>query len=379
MNARESDTLIIGGGIIGLSIAWRLARTGHRVTVLERDTAGAHASHMAAGMLAATAEVGYEEFDLYALCTHSVRRWPSFASELEEDSGLPVDFRSEGTMVVARDPDAATALRRAFDFQEEHGFDVKWLTRAEALDREPFLSPRISAAVYAADDHSVDNRAVIRALVAAIRKFGGYVEEHTEVTEIMMDAAGGDHRVRTAPGDTEWHAAQIVLSAGAWSHGIGGLPDTVRPPVRPVKGQILTLRMEAPFKLEHVVRGARAYLVPRSDGRLTVGATSEEMGFNTELTAGGLWSILDGAWELVPGIQDLPVIETNVGLRPGSRDHQPIVGWSSVPGLFMATGHYRHGVILSSATADVAASALMHGDLPAIMQPFSPSRYEERA
>ncbi len=379
MSARNADTLIVGGGIIGLSIAWRLARTGHRVTVLERDTAGAHASRMAAGMLAATAEVGYEEFDLYALCTHSVIRWASFASELEEDSGIPVDFRSEGTMVVARDPDAARALRRAFEFQQEHGFEVQWLTRAEALEREPFLSPRIAAAVYAADDHSVDNRAVIHALVAAIRKLGGRVEEQTAVTEITMDASGSNHHVRTAPGNTEWTAPQIVLAAGAWSHGVPGLPDEVRPPVRPVKGQILTLRMEAPFKLEHVVRGARAYLVPRSDGRLVIGATSEEMGFNTELTAGGMWSILDGARELVPGVHDLPVMETNVGLRPGSRDHQPIVGWSAVPGLFVATGHYRHGVILSSATADAAADALLGRDMPTIMHPFSPTRFQTQA
>lgn len=342
------------------------------MTVLERDTAGSHASRVAAGMLAASAEVGFEEFDLYALCADSVRRWPQFAAELEADSGMKVDYRSNGTMIVARDRDAAESLRRAYEFQREHGFSVQWLTRDEALDREPFLSPRIPAAVHAPEDHAVDNRAVIRALVTAIRKNGGTVREQAEVTTISGSESGVE--VTLADG-IMMQGEQLVLAAGPWSRDIPGLPEDARPPVRPVKGQIIELRMQAPFNLQHVVRGSRAYLVPRSDGRLIVGATSEEMGFNTELTAGGIWSVLDGAWEMVPGIHDLPVISMDVGLRPGSRDHQPIVGWSSVPGVFVATGHYRHGVLLSATTAQASAEALSGGVLPEVLAPFSPTRF----
>jgi len=337
--------------------------------VLERDAAGSHASRVAAGMLAASAEVGFEEFDLYALCADALRRWPRFAAELEEDSGMKVDYRSNGTMVVARDRDGAESLRRAYEFQREHGFSVRWLSRDEALDLEPFLSPRIPAVIHAPEDHAVDNRAVIRALVEAIGRLGGTVRERAEVVRLHGTA------VELADG-TVLEGERVVLAAGPWSRDIPGLPESDRPPVRPVKGQILELRMQAPFKLTHVVRGARAYLVPRSDGRLIVGATSEEMGYNTELTAGGIWSVLDGAWELVPGIHDLPVIGMDVGLRPGSRDNQPLVGWSSVPGLYIATGHYRHGVLLSATTAEASADALMGAELPDVLHPFSPGRFK---
>lgn len=380
VHMEKTQTIVIGGGIIGLSIAWELSRRGQTVTVLERDRIGLHASRAAAGMLAAVAELGFEEFDLYALCAQSVRQWPSYARDLESDSGLAVDYRSVGTIVAARDRDAAAGMRRAFEFQREHDFDVTWLTRDEALDREPFLSPNIAAAMFAQEDHSVDNRAVVRALAAAIRARGGTIRENAPVREVRFGSGQPEVWIGNGTDETDetmvtFSAEQIVLAAGPWSRDIPGLPEAARPPVRPVKGQILELRMQPPFALEHVVRGKRAYLVPRSDGRLIVGATSEEMGFDLDITAGGLWSILDGAWELVPGIMDLPVLSTDVGLRPASRDHQPLIGWSGTPGLFVATGHYRHGIMLSAATAHAAADALTGGSLPELFRPFDPTRF----
>ncbi len=384
---QKTQTIIIGGGIIGLSIAWELSRRGQSVVVLERDHVGLHASRAAAGMLAAVAELGFEEFDLYAFCAESVRRWPVFARELEQDSGLKVDYRAHGTIVAARDRDAALGMRRAYEFQREHDFDVAWLTRDEALDIEPFLSPNIAAAMFAKEDHAVDNRAVLRALAAAIRARGGTVRENAPVREVRFGSGPpevwfGTRSVDAAEDAEETlesiSAEQIVLAAGPWSRDIPGLPDAARPPVRPVKGQILELRMHPSFALKHVVRGKRAYLVPRSDGRLIVGATNEEMGFDLDVTAGGLWSVLDGAWELVPGIMDLPVLGIDVGLRPASRDHQPMVGWSTTAGLFVATGHYRHGIMLSAATAHAAADALTGGALPALLAPFAPTRFTHR-
>lgn len=367
------NILIIGGGIVGLSIARELLGRGADVTVCERGEVGREASFVAGGMLAASAEVGFEEFDLYRLCAESLSRWPAYASDLEEETGLDVDYRNEGSLIVAEDRDAAEALRRAYDFQREHGFNVEWHSRAEALDIEPFLSPRIAAAVFAPEDHAVDNRMVIRALARSIEERGGTIRENTSVSAVERAPGGGMGAVLEDGSRVD--ADTVVIAAGPWSRSIDGLPDAARPPVRPVKGQLLELRMQPPFRLGHVVRSRGTYLVPRSDDRLIVGATSEEMGFDTEITAGGLYSVLENAWEIVPGIHDLPVIDTLAGLRPGSRDHQPIVGWSGLDGVFVATGHYRHGILLSVVTAQESASMILTGETPEILEPFSPMRF----
>lgn len=369
----RSNILIIGGGIVGLSIARDLLGRGADVTVFERGQVGREASYVAGGMLAASAEVGFEEFDLYRLCAESLSRWPEFAFDLEAETGIDLDYRDEGSLIVAEDRDASEALRRAYDFQREHGFNVEWQSSTEALEREPFLSPRIAAAVFAPEDHAVDNRMVLRALARSIEQRGGTIRENTPVSAIERTPGGMNV---TLEDGTRASGDIVVLAAGPWSRSIAGLPEEVRPPVRPVKGQLLELRMKPPFRLGHVVRRRGAYLVPRSDGRLIVGATSEEMGFDTEITAGGLYSVLDMAWEIVPGIYDLPVIDTLAGLRPGSRDHQPLIGWSGVDGLFMATGHYRHGILLSVVTAMESGSMIMGGRTPEILEPFSPKRFQ---
>ena len=369
---KESTTVVIGGGIIGLSIAWRLAKEGQSVTVIERGEVGQEASRVAAGMLAASAEVGYEEFELYALCRESLRQWPNFARELESDSGINVDYRSHGTLIVADDRDAAVALKRGFDFQKENNYPVEWLTREETLELEPFLSPRIVASVLASEDHAIDNRMVIKGLQEAIKRHGGTILEKTTVESI--DLTGAEVAVQMQ-GRNVLVADRIVLAAGAWSRQIAGIPSDLVPPVRPVKGQILELKMEAPFELNHVIRGRKAYLVPRTDGRLIVGATSEEMGFDKRMTAGGVFSILEGAWEMVPGIHDLELLSIEVGLRPGSRDHQPIVGYCRDRRVYIATGHYRHGVILSAITAIESAKSILSGNDSPILSYFSPKRF----
>jgi len=373
-NMSRTNIAIIGGGIVGLSIARELLGRGADVTVFERGKVGREASYVAGGMLAASAEMGFEEFDLYRLCAESLSRWSAYASGLSQETGVDVDYRSEGSLIVAEDRDAAEALRRAYEFQRGHGFKVEWHSAAEALDIEPFLSPRIAAAVYAPEDHAVDNRKVIHALAQSVETRGGTIREDASVAAVDRQPGGG-MKIRLED-DSRVSADTVVLAAGPWSRSIDVIPDSARPPVRPVKGQLLELRMKPPFQLRHVVRSSGAYLVPRTDGRLIVGATSEEMGFDTEITAGGLYSILDKAWEVVPGIYDLPVLDTLSGLRPGSRDHQPIVGWSGVDGLFIATGHYRHGILLSVVTAEESASMIMGGETPDILEPFSPLRFD---
>lgn len=371
MNA--SHTAVVGGGIIGMAIAWRLARRGERVTVYEKGRVGGEASRLAAGMLAASAEVGYEEFELYELCRRSLALWPEFASQLEAESGVDIDYRSDGTLIVARDADAARALKRAHTFQKEQGFDVRWLSRDEALEIEPFLSPRIAAAVFAPEDHAVDNRQVLEALRLAFLGAAGELRE--DCGAVFVDQNPDGLRVRLETGE-DVPVERVVLAAGAWTMNVSGNNLIPLPPVRPVKGQILELLMEAPFDLQHVVRGARAYLVPRTDGRLIVGATSEEMGFDKRVTAGGVLNILDGAWELVPGIHDLPLLGVEAGLRPASKDHQPVIGWTSTPGVYVATGHYRHGILLSVVTAMDSEDAILNGRDAGAFKAFSPLRFE---
>ncbi|MEL6772117.1 MAG: glycine oxidase ThiO [Bacteroidota bacterium] len=375
------DVLVVGGGVVGLGVAWRLGQRGARVAVLEKGEVGRGASWAAAGMLAPVAELGFEELDLYALSRESLRRWPTFARDLEAETGQSVDYCTDGTLVVAPDRDDAAALRRSFRFQQEHGAEVRWLSRDAALDLEPFLSPRIAAAVHAPGDHQVDNRGLVEALRVAVDQHEGIVlHVGVGVRAIYPDAA--QPRVVLDDG-SERSARQVVLAAGAWSRSVDGLaPAEV--PIRPVKGQMLSLRMDAPvagppFGLRHVVRAPHAYLVPKSDGRLVIGATSEEQSFDTRVTAGGLYRLLEGAWEACPGIEDLDVIETWAGLRPASRDHAPLLG-DLAPGVVAATGHYRHGILLTPVTADEIAALIIarlagSAAMPDVLAPFAPGRF----
>lgn len=373
---KHKTIVIAGGGIIGLSIGWEMVRQGHTVTIVERGEVGREASWLAAGMLAADAEVGFEELELYRVSRESLRRWPSFAKRLEKESGMEVGYQADGTIVVADDRDSAEALRRMFEFQREEGIHVRWLTGAEALDLEPFLAPGLSAAVFAKADHQVDNRKVIRALEIAFLQAGGKLIEKTSVTAIVPD----DRRpsVDTDTGEPV-SADVVVLAAGAWSRQIDGIEPDLLPPVRPIKGQIIELAVEPPFDLHYVIRGPKAYLAPKRDGRIIVGATAEEKGFDTRVTAGGIYSILEGAWRIVPGIYDLPVLETRAGLRPGTRDNDPIVGWSELPGVYYATGHYRHGILHAVITAEEVALEIGTGTESSWLAHFRPNRFLTKA
>lgn len=366
----KAPVLIIGGGTIGLSIGWQLAQAGRDVHLFERDVAGRGASWAAAGMLAPDAEIQFEDRALYSLSRESLRRWPDFVLDLEKESGQPVDYRAEGTLIVADDRDGAEALRRHYNFQRAQGLSVDWLTGSEALEIEPFLAPRLSAAVFAPSDHQVDNRRLVEALRMAFASRGGRLHEQARVEAIVPDEK---QPAVVLEAGARVEGSVVIVAAGAWSRQVGGL-ETL-PPVRPVKGQMIALQMHRPFGLRHVVRGPQAYLAPKSDGRLLIGATNEEMGFDTKVTAGGIYQLLEGAWDIVPGIYDLPVTETWAGLRPGSRDHAPLLGHADSPGVIFATGHYRHGILLTPITAQEIARLVLHGETSAWLAPFSPLRF----
>jgi glycine oxidase len=381
------DVVVVGGGVIGMAIAWRARQAGMSVTVLERDLAGQGTSHVAAGMLAPVAEVEFGEAGrrLLELGLRSAGMWPAFAAELEACGGTPVGLMRTGALLAARDEDDARELERQLDFRRSLGLSVRRLRPSEARDLEPALAPTVRLALEAPDDHSVDPRLVLTALRRACDATGVRVRERASVARVELeraseDGGGGDGAggrvtgVTLADGELV-SAEQVVLAAGPWSEWIEGLPPGAGVPVRPVKGQTLRLRDPAgPGLLRRVLRFRGGYLVPREDGRYVLGATVEEQGFGLAPTAGGVYELLRDARELVPGISELEIEELSVGLRPGTPDNAPVIGRGAVRGLVWATGHYRNGILLAPLTAELVAGVLADREDP-LLSACAPDRF----
>jgi glycine oxidase len=363
---------VVGGGVIGLGIAWRAAAAGLAVTVVD-EAPGRGASWAAAGMLAPVTEVHYGERPLLGLNLAAAARWPSFAAEVEEASGQEVGYRPGGTLAVARDADDAAVLEDLYRFQLRCGLEVERLRSRECRQLEPGLAPGIRGGVLAAGDHQVDNRALVEALMVACSRAGVRM-----VTGRVAELASDGDRVAgvVLTGGERLPAGAVVLAAGCWSGGLGGLAAEALPPVRPVKGQLLYLRGPADQPLcQRNVRGLEVYVVPRGDGRVVVGATVEEQGFDTRVTAGAVGDLLRAALELLPDVAELELAETVVGLRPGSPDNAPMLGPAGPEGLVVATGHYRNGILLTPVTADAVAELLATGRVPGLIAPFTPDRF----
>ena len=370
---REPRVAIIGAGVMGLGIAWRLAPRA-AVSVFDRGKAGAGASHAAAGMLAACCEAEPGEEPLVALGRESQARWPAFAEELKRASGVDVELRQEGTLVLALTADDQAEIAHRLEFQRRLDLPLEWLSAAATRAREPHLAGKIAGALFSPQDHQVDNRKLVAALGVAAEAAGAAVHEHRPVREILVQ--GGEAKGVVLEDGTTAAADIVVLAAGAWSRGIGGLPPDRRPPVRPVKGQMLALKMEsaAPL-LNHVLWAPGAYLVPRRDGRLVIGGTVEERGFDATITAGGMLTLLEAAWRAIPAIEELPIDEIWVGHRPGSRDDAPILGRGPLEGLFYATGHHRNGILLTPVTADAMARLILDDAVEPAIKPFGLERF----
>lgn len=376
-----SDVLVIGGGIIGLVTAWRAAQRGLRTAVVDPDPGGG-AARVAAGMLAAVTELHYGEQMLLGLNVASAARYPAFAAELESASGQDIGFRACGTLAVALDSDDRAHLRELHALQHRSGLQSEWLTGRECRRLEPMLAPGVRGGLRVDGDHQVDPRRLAAALLTACERAGVvFHHDRAERLVVVRDRATG----AVLAAGTELSADQIVLAAGSLSGRLAGLPAEVVPPVRPVKGQVLRLTVPAAYApfltrtVRAVVRGSHVYLVPRENGELVVGATSEEMGWDTTVTAGGVYELLRDAHELVPGITELPLTETRAGLRPASPDNAPLLGPTALPGLHLATGHHRNGVLLTPVTGDAMAELLTTGELPAVARPFAPGRFAPAA
>jgi glycine oxidase len=326
------DVAVIGGGVIGLSVAWRARSRGLSVLVLDRGEPGGGTSRVAAGMLAPASEADAQERALLALGLESARLWGPFAAELHDVSGLDVGLRTQGTLAVARDGDEKRWLERELDLRERLALRATRLLPSAARALEPALAPSIRLGVEFPDDYSADPRALVAALVAACERAGVVLAPHTEVTSL-----------------DDVDAAQVVLAAGPWSAALAPLP------VRPVKGQTIRLRGEP--LLERTVRFETGYLVPRVDGRIVLGATMEERGFDTAVTALAVHDLLRDAAELVPGILELEIEELIAGLRPGTPDNAPLIGRLD-DRVVVATGHHRNGILLAPVTARLVAEEL---------------------
>ncbi|PZG92826.1 glycine oxidase ThiO [Streptomyces sp. NTH33] len=378
---RMPDVLIVGGGIIGLVTAWRAAQRGFATAVVDPEPGGG-AAQVAAGMLAAVTELHHGEQTLLGLNLASARRYPDFAAELTELTGHDLGYRRCGTLAVALDADDRAHLRELHALQRRSGLESEWLSGRDCRRLEPMLAPGVRGGLRADGDHQIDPRRLAHALVAACERVGVvFHRARAERLTVARDRAAG-----CVLGDgTALGADQVVLAAGSRSGRLAGVPDDVLPPVRPVKGQVLRLTVPkryAPFlsrTVRAVVRGSHVYLVPRLSGELVVGATSEELGWDTTVTAGGVYRLLRDAHELVPGITELPLTETRAGLRPGSPDNAPLLGPTGLDGLLLATGHYRNGVLLTPVTGDAMAHALTTGELPDEVRPFTPRRFRAAA
>ena len=356
--AARSDIAIIGGGIVGLSIGWRLARRGLSVTIFERDVYACGATHAATGMLAAATEVEPGEDDLLPLTLESQRLWPDFARLLEEESGETIDYRSEGTLVVALSRDEVDRLRFRHELQTRLGLNTVWLSGSAAREREPGLRPTVAGAIFTEGDHQVDPRRVARALAKAFRKAGGILREHLPV-EALERSGGRVTGVITAEG--VHHADTVIVCSGAWS-GQMELAPGLKLPVRPLKGQSLALRMDPRMPaLTHIVWTEQIHLAPKGDGRLIVGASVEEKGFDTQNTAGALLALLDAAHRVLPSMEELAIDEFWTGFRPTSTDDAPIFGEVGVDGLLVATGHHRNGILLAPVTARALENLVTEG------------------
>jgi len=369
------DALVVGAGVIGLACAWRAAQRGLRVAVVDREAPGSGTTRVAAGMLAPIGEASWGEEALLDLNLASARLFPGFCVELERASGVDVGYRRCGGLHVALDRDEAEELRHRHELHLSLGLEAQWLRPRPARELEPGLATAITAAVHAADEGEVDPNALVAALVAALERAGVELIVGDEVVEALVE---GDRLVGvvTAKG-RRLSSASVVLASG-WSSGRSPwLPPHARPPVRPVKGQILTLKGQAVEPLcERIVATQRVYVVPRADGRVVIGATVEERGPDLTVTAGGVHELLREAYRVLPEIAELELTAAVAGLRPATLDNAPVIGPGALDGLVLATGHFRNGILLAPVTAD-AVAALLAGDEPtALAARFAAERFE---
>lgn len=367
------DVIVVGGGLIGTATAWRLALQGLRVTLIERGSPGREATSAAGGMLAPLSEADQDDAFL-RLTRESLRAYPAFVAEVEQASGLQVEYRPEGTLYLVLTDADEEELTHRWAWQQKAGLPVTRLSAKEVLELEPGLNPAVRWGLLFPEDHQVNNRRLSEAVALAARRVGVEMMVETTVRRLLTECSAGQARITGVETDRgPIQASTVLLAAGAWS---GQLLEGIVPAYRvePVRGQMVSLEMPT-VPLRHVVYSARGYLVPRLGGHLIAGSTTERVGYDRRVTAEGLASILDIGREILPAIARQPILEIWAGLRPCSEDGWPILGPDpTVAGLFHATGHYRNGILLTPITAEALTGMIVQGHSPSLLAPFSPSR-----
>lgn len=368
-NLTNFDVIIVGGGIIGLSIARALSLNGVRnVCLIERGECGTEASYAAAGMLAPQAEADTADQFFQLLC-RSRDRYHDWALSLREETGIDIELDLTGTLYVSFSEDEQRELDQRLEWQSGAGLPAERLSTAEARTLEPQISSSIFGALLFPRDIQVENRRLLAALANSVQLLDVSVFNETNVEEIIVQQ-GRVEGVRTNKGLL--FSSTVVVAAGAWSDLNGALKF----PVEPVRGQMVCLSAK-PQLTRHVIYSRRGYVVPRQDGRLIAGSTTEHVGFLKTVTAGGVKSILTNAAEISPAVEKLPILSSWAGLRPRAPDGLPLLGpCDEIEGLIYATGHYRNGILLAPLTGELIAETVVNGRIPSEVASFSPNRFK---
>lgn len=377
--SRQFDVVIIGGGVIGCASAWRLGQAGMRVAVIERGEIGREASHAAGGMLAPLAEADQAD-DFFHLCVRSRALYADFARELRAASGMDIEYRTEGTLYLSLTETDDEELERRWQWQHKAGLNVKRLNADCVRKLEPFINEKLRWALQFPDDHQVNNRLLARALALAAQSAGVVLLTHTEARCLLIESQAGQKRVvgvDTTCGSLQ--AGVVVVAAGSWSGLLAPADERCSQfAVEPVRGQMIAVAMPAP-PLRHVIYSRRGYLIPRMGGFLIAGSTTERVGYDKRVTAGGIASIIERATEMLPRFGELAITETWAGLRPHAADDLPVLGADPhINGLLYATGHYRNGILLCPITAQAISDLAIKGESSINLAPFSATRFARR-
>jgi glycine oxidase len=367
---RSAEVVVIGGGVIGLTIARALAQRGVRdVCLIERSSLGAEASFAAGGMLAPQIEANVPN-DFVELACQSRDLYPGFAAALREETGIDVELDTTGSLYLAFTEHDLEEIHKRCEWQIQAGLPVEKLTSAAARTLEPCIAESLLGALRFPNDIQVENRRLLNALVNSVAKLGVTIATETRVESITIER-GRINGVQTSRGFVSCRSA--IMAAGTWSSTI---EHARTPKIEPVRGQMICFDAK-PQLTRHVIFSPRGYLVPRQDGRLLAGSTSENAGFAKQVTAGGISSILANAHEISPFISHLPIVDTWAGLRPRAADGLPVLGpCVEIDRFFYATGHYRNGILLAPVTGELIAEAVVAGHISPLLAAFSPNRFD---